>query len=320
MEELLMARSTRSRTGSGARNSGRKGRRSATGGPIEFFTRPEQHIVWRVLGIAVRARAELALVAVLVTAWLWTRALLAPPPPPEQLPEQSVMTDPAAPAPGVDADLVFVIGVAALILMVVAVPASRRFVVRRVWCVITRHRIRACFTQTHTMTHHGRMPLLVWSRPSPVGERVRVWLPAGLCVKDLENNKDELAAACWAREVRITPVRSQAALVVVDIVRRNPLGGAALTPSVIDDLDQADIARHTAGYGDPDSDGVVIPLPDRSAAAPPPDPTTGAAPGTTGPAGNGSARSNGRKPADQQGPPAESSVTGFGGMDVSDYI
>jgi hypothetical protein len=274
---------------------GRKGRQPQFGA-IEFFTRPEQHIVWRVLGLMIRARAELTGIAVVVTVWF-------------------VASDQFGP----DATI---IGMATVTLVVFAVPVSRRFVVRRVWCVITRHRMRTCFAQTRTMTHHGRMPFLWWSRPSPVGERLRVWLPAGLCVKDLENNRDELAAACWAREVRITPVRSQAALVIVDVVRRNPLGGAALAPSVVDDLD--DTEDH-AGY-DGEGDGVVVPLPDRSTATRPPGPTAGAN-GALGPS-NGhrpdrsNGRSNGRKPAEQhdRNDAAEAGVTGFGGMDVSDYI
>ena len=120
--------------------------------------------------------------------------------------------------------------VTVLVLSILVIPASRRYLNRRWWSVTTRHRMRACFVQTRTMTHHGRLPLLVWSRPSPVGEKVRVWLPAGLSVKDLERVTTETAAACWAADVRITPSRRQAALVVVDVIRRDPLTGGALTP------------------------------------------------------------------------------------------
>src|SRR5205814_1396088 len=80
--------------------------------------------------------------------------------------------------------------------------------------------------------------ILLWSRPSPIGERVRVWIPAGLSVKDIEDDTQRLATACWAREVRITPTRHQAALVIVDIVRRDPLGTTAvLEPTVLDTID-----------------------------------------------------------------------------------
>ncbi len=127
---------------------------------------------------------------------------------------------------------------AATLAVVLAVPVSRRYTLRRATAVVMRHRMRACFLQTRTWTANGRLPFLVWSRPTRVGVRVRVWLPAGLSVNDLERIIDELGAACWAREARITPVRGQAALVVVDVIRRDPLGTERpLSPPVVDHLD-----------------------------------------------------------------------------------
>src|SRR4051812_17158858 len=134
---------------------------------------------------------------------------------------------------------------AATLAVVLALPASRRYTLRRVSAVVMRHRMRACFLQTRTWTANGRLPFLVWSRPTPVGVRVRVWLPAGLSVNDLERIIDEIGAACWAREARITPVSGQAALVWVDIIRRDPLGAAGpLSPPVVDSLGPD---RHPAG-------------------------------------------------------------------------
>jgi hypothetical protein len=254
---------------------------------IEIFTRPHQHIVWRVLGFIIRVRAELSLTAVTLTVWF-------------------VASDQFGP----DATI---IGIAAVTLVVFAVPVSRRFTVRRAWCVATRHRMRTCFKQTRTMTHHGRMPFLWWSRPSPIGERVRVWLPAGLAVKDLEHIIPELATACWARETRITASRAQAALVVVDIVRRDPLGSSdALAPTVIEDLDIDD-----------QDDDAVAPLPDRSTVTPPPTPT--GAPGIPGQNNGQNGRHRDRidrtdRPTRKPDPDKELAVTGFGDMDVSDYI
>jgi hypothetical protein len=201
---------------------------------------------------------------------------------------------------------------AATVLLVI--PASRRFLARRMWCVTTRHRMRACFVQSRTMTLHGRLPFLLWSRPSPVGERVRVWLPAGLSVKDIEDDAQRLAAACWAREVRVTPTRHQAALVIVDIVRRDPLAArTVLTPAVLDDIDGDDAT----------SENGTAPLPDR-ADLPTPPVDTPAATGANGTNGtNGSGPRNRKTPAttpasSENGP--EPAVTGFGGVDVSDYV
>jgi hypothetical protein len=198
--------------------------------------------------------------------------------------------------------------------------------------------MRACFVQTRTVTHHGRLPLLVWSRPSPVGEKVRVWLPAGLSVKDLERVTAETAAACWAADVRITPTRQQAALVIVDVIRRDPLTGGALTPQVVDDLTPADTFDGTDG---PDDDqistgtgGTVVPLPSRTT-LPTPEPRDLPDTGTVGQntAGQNGSRTRTRKnpaPAGAESTAASSSagtagtgeppVTGFGGLDVSDYV
>jgi hypothetical protein len=139
-----------------------------------------------------------------------------------------------------------------------------------------------------------------------------VWLPAGLSVKDIEDDAMRLAAACWAREARVTPTRAQAALVVVDIVRRDPLGTrTVLEPTVLDNVDD----EH-----DTDSDGTVVPLPDRA--------TLQSVPSADSPAvsTNGSGpRSTRKTPATNNGSvrsekDPEPAVTGFGGVDVSDYV
>jgi hypothetical protein len=222
--------------------------------------------------------------------------------------------------------------VTVLVLSILVTPASRRFLNRRWWAVTTRHRLRACFLQTRTMTHDGKLPFLLWSRPSPVGERVRVWLPAGLSVKDLERVTAETAAACWASEVRLTPNRRQAALVVVDVIRRDPLTGDALTPQVVNDLDtdrpdQVDLVEDDATGTD--GFGTVVPLlPPRSTLPPPlsgdtPDTVTT---GPTAATGQNGSRTRTRKnpaPAGSDTTAAstgEPPVTGFGGVDVSDYL
>ena len=282
-------------------------------GAVEIFLRP-QHSWWvRLLGLVVRLRAELTILAILLIArfWAWPR-----------------LTE-------LIGHTMALIVVTVLVLSILVIPASRRYLNRRWWSITTRHRMRACFVQTRTMTHHGRLPLLVWSRPSPVGEKVRVWLPAGLSVKDLERVTTETAAACWAADVRITPSRRQAALVVVEVIRRDPLTGGALTPQVVDDLDSdrphvdladpvEDDATGTDGIGG--AGGTVVPLPSRtSLPAPTADPAATGTDGTHSTGQNGS-RTRTRKnpaPAGAQSDPAstgEPPVTGFGGLDVSDYV
>ena len=192
-----------------------------------MFTRPEQSRFWLVIGFVVRRRAELTVITV---TWLVIDQL-------------ETKVTPGLPGWMTPAQWAWLLMVATLA-VVVAVPASRRFTLGRATAVVMRHRVRACFLQTRTWTANGRLPFLVWSRPTPVGVRVRVWLPAGLSVNDLERIIEEIGAACWAREARITPMSGQAALVWVDIVRRDPLGAAGpLSPPVVDHLDSD---RHPA--------------------------------------------------------------------------
>jgi hypothetical protein len=293
-----MAR-TRSRRGA---RPGRSGRNKSPVGAIELFTRPQQHIAWRVLGFLVRARAELFIATTLVVVSIQLQAWVTP-----------MLDDIGTPQHAASITIAIMLGTSTVLLVI---PASRRFLVRRMWCVTTRHRMRACFVQSRTMTLDGRLPFLLWSRPSPVGERVRVWLPAGLSVKDIEDDAQKLAAACWAHEARVTPTRHQAALVVVDIVRRDPLGTTTvLEPTVLDTIDD-----------EPDTgDATVVPLPDRTAlpaSAPADFPTVQAT-------CNGS-NGDGAKPRHTRKTPAttpagdndtsEPAVTGFGGVDVSDYV
>ena len=209
--------------------------------------------------------------------------------------------------------------VVAVLVLMFAVPASRRYVTARLWCVSSRHRVRAALLNSRyssSMTYDGKLPYLLWSRPSPIGERIRVWLPAGLSVKDLERSTDALAAACWARSARFTPIRGQAALVVLDIIRRDPLDGTI--PVQSDTTGDAGDTWDDAFEHDADAMGQLIPLPARDpatsgTAASGPDHDTPAPPAPR-PATGGKART--AATANTETP----SARGVGGMDVSDYV
>ena len=182
-----------------------------------IFNRPEQHWFFRLLGLIIRARAELTLITVTVTVYM-------------QLGNYDDPHD-------------VLIGMGVVTIAVFAIPPTRRYLWRRIWCVITRRRLRACMMQTFTMARaNGRLPFLLWARPSPVGEHVLVWLPAGMAVKDLERITGELAAACWATDARILPSKRRAFLAHIHVIRRDTLGAVGLSPEVIDELD-----NHTSG-------------------------------------------------------------------------
>jgi hypothetical protein len=58
-------------------------------------------------------------------------------------------------------------------------PVSRRFVVRRFWCVLARHRFQRLSWEARLHTRAGRLPMVLWTRPTRVGERLTVWCRAG---------------------------------------------------------------------------------------------------------------------------------------------
>jgi hypothetical protein len=144
-----MAR-TRSRGSARPGRSGSANKAHALTPTVEFFTRPEQHIFWRVLGFLVRARAELFIITALLVVFVQLQAWFTPTPvdtglPPEAAP--AIVDEPPWLEPPHIALLIMLGGFTVLLV----IPASRRFLIRRVWCVITRHRMRSCFVQSRTM-------------------------------------------------------------------------------------------------------------------------------------------------------------------------
>jgi len=76
------------------------------------------------------------------------------------------------------------------------------------------------------------VPWVLSVRSTPAGQRVWVWLRTGLDVGDLETRTDKIAVACWAWAVQVLPSRRWAALVRLDITRRDPLAGVVGSPLV----------------------------------------------------------------------------------------
>ncbi len=110
----------------------------------------------------------------------------------------------------------------------------RRRVVAWAWCAVVRHRLRLCFAEFIRSAARSSpifLPLILLARPTPAGERVWVWLRPGLDLSDLDGRTGKLAVACWAGEVRVVRASARrAALVRVDITRRDPLTGAVRSP------------------------------------------------------------------------------------------
>src|SRR5207248_377675 len=73
-----------------------------------------------------------------------------------------------------------------LALALAAVPHSRRFITRRAWCVLARHRLQELCWEARLHTRSGRLPLIMSIRPTKVGERAHVLCRAGICAEDFE--------------------------------------------------------------------------------------------------------------------------------------
>jgi len=185
-----------------AKTTTRTRRRSAD--HLEVVVRPERSLFARVLFLLWRWRWEIATVLVLLSVY---GKLL------QHVTERQAVLVMAAP-----------------VVVVFALPWSRRFVIARLWCTFTRHRVRACFVQMRIMNWDARLPLILLVRPTNVGERVWLWMRPGLSVTELDNRTEHIAAACLAREARLERSRRWAVLIRLDVVRRDPL----TTPKPID--------------------------------------------------------------------------------------
>jgi len=123
----------------------------------------------------------------------------------------------------------------ACVVAIVGVPAAIKPVRTRInqglWCLVTRHRIRTCFSEFIITNRTGSLPLILWARPTPIGERVWIWLRPGLDLNDLLQRLDKIAVACWASTALAEAAsRSNAALVRLDIKRRDVLTRTITSP------------------------------------------------------------------------------------------
>ncbi|MFG1762238.1 hypothetical protein ACGFIH_02830 [Micromonospora parva] len=193
--------------------------------------------------------------------------------------------------------LVTLLVVALVVGVPAAIPTIRRQVIAWTWCLVVRHRLRVCFAQFIIANQSGSLPLILWARPTPVGERVWVYLRPGLSMTDLEGRLDKIAVTCHASTALVERASDgNAAYLRFDIKRREVLTAQVNSPlvDVINpDTPTADRPMPVipTALDLPDVDAPTITLP-----AQPKKPATTA---------------NGSKPAASSAPEAE---------DVSDWI
>ncbi|MBQ0894661.1 hypothetical protein KBX37_16405 [Micromonospora sp. U56] len=148
-----------------------------------------------------------------------------------------------------------------------AIPTTRRQLVAWTWCLVVRHRLRVCFAQFIIANQSGSLPLILWARPTPVGERVWVYLRPGLSMADLEGRLDRIAVACHAATALVERASDgNSAYLRFDIKRREVLTatvGSPLVDVINPDTPTADRPSPVipTALDLPDVDAPVIALP-----------------------------------------------------------
>jgi hypothetical protein len=114
-----------------------------------------------------------------------------------------------------------------------AICPVRRRILAVWWCFVTRHRIRACFSEFIITNRTGSLPLILWAWPTSVGERVWIWLRPGLALDDIQQRLDLIAVACWASSATVEQASdTNSARVRLDVRRRDALTATVRTPLV----------------------------------------------------------------------------------------
>lgn len=149
--------------------------------------------------VAWRWRYELGTVAALALLWAWAVWAVGP--------------------------VLAVLALAVLVAAPASSPPARRWLLDRVWCVITAHRVRVGCTEALVYNRAGKIPMVLATHAVPYGEEVVLWCRAGTSADDLERARPVLAAACWARDVWVAADPQHAHRVTLGVVRRWPAQG-----------------------------------------------------------------------------------------------
>jgi hypothetical protein len=128
-----------------------------------------------------------------------------------------------------------------LVLVLLLIPHSRRFLLARFWCTFTRHRLQRVFWELRLHTRAGHLPWVLWTRPTLVGVRALIVLRAGMTFEDFEDSAAEIATACGAIDCRVTASARWPSLTVIDVIRRDALGPGRVIRSPLAELPDPDL-------------------------------------------------------------------------------
>jgi hypothetical protein len=113
-----------------------------------------------------------------------------------------------------------VLGLAAL---VAGIPWTREHLARVLYCSHLRRRWALACRHAELATRNDRVPRITRCLLTRAGEQLRVRLPAGGQVPDLDSNSERICAFLGAREVRVTRAPENARYARVIVLRRDPL-------------------------------------------------------------------------------------------------
>lgn len=99
---------------------------------------------------------------------------------------------------------------------------SRQRLIARSWCAGPPGRAGTGGPDAWIATRDGRLPAVLYTVPTDLGERVWLWCRAVLTAGDLEAALDILRAACWASEVRVVVNDRRSHIVLLEAIRRLP--------------------------------------------------------------------------------------------------
>jgi hypothetical protein len=128
--------------------------------------------------------------------------------------------------------------------------------VRREWAIGVRHAGLA--------THNDRIPRAVRVEPIPVGDRLRVKIPAGGRTSELAEEAEVIAACLEARELRVLRDQDNARYANVTIVRRDPLAGSRVLAWPYRDAARLSLWSPIPVGVDEDGQWVTVSLPERN--------------------------------------------------------
>jgi len=101
---------------------------------------------------------------------------------------------------------------------VAIVPEARRWVLGHIRAIVVAHRARTGCAQSLVHNRSGRLPLLLFCRPIPLGVRACLWCRAGTSAEDFRRAETQLRSACWASDIRIRQHERYAHIVILDII------------------------------------------------------------------------------------------------------